>query len=49
MLTNQTGYGLLGDELGQLKNIQSNAKSHSYNLKLSMKKQGLTGDITSEG
>jgi hypothetical protein len=49
MLTNQTGYGLIGDELSQIANMQNNAKTHSYNLKVSMKKQGLTGENTSDG
>ena len=41
MLTNQTGYGLglMTDDLGQIPNISS--KAHSYNLKVTMKKQGL--------
>jgi hypothetical protein len=38
MLTNQTGFGLIGDELSQLANMQSSAKAHNYNLKVTMKK-----------
>jgi hypothetical protein len=46
MLTNQTGYGLLNDDLHQ---VPSNAKALSFNLKVSMKKQGLaTGENISD-
>ena len=47
MLTNQTGYGLIGDEQGAMRNMAVH-KTHQYNAKILVKKNG-TQELSSEG